>query len=193
MRVPVACASPPRTSAKQSGQSGTDSSPFVLAAMPLSSGFSLAPWKRLPLDPLAPAQFLSLPPGVHVRWRHGAESLVVAPVVVVIEESCERPLQPPRHVVVLEPDHVLNGSMTPLDLPLGHRVVRRAAGVLHPSLGWNPAYLRRLLPGPECPVRPVHSSRAGRIGAGRFRRLQSSRRPTDQTPERRRFRSNDAP
>ena len=58
-----------------------------------------------------------------------AEALVVAMVVVVVDEGADRGLELAGQEVVLQQDAVLQGLVPALDLALGLRVVRRAADV----------------------------------------------------------------
>jgi len=60
-----------------------------------------------------------------------AEALVVAPVIVLIDEGADPRLQITRQEVVFEQDTVLQGLMPAFDLPLCLEMVRRAANVVH--------------------------------------------------------------
>ena len=55
-------------------------------------------------------------------------------MIVVLDEAPDRPLELPRAMVHVELHDVLHRSVIPLDLPLGHRVIRRAPRVREPVL-----------------------------------------------------------
>ena len=71
---------------------------------------------RLPLDPLAFLQDGLVAPEVHVCGREIAQALVIAVVVVVLDDGVELGLEVARQEVVLEQDPVLQGLVPPLDL-----------------------------------------------------------------------------
>jgi hypothetical protein len=81
-------------------------------------------------------EFLDLLPGledglaaaqVNVGGGQVAEALVVAAVVVVLDEGCNGGIELARQEVVLQQDAVFQGLVPALDLALGLRVVRSAA------------------------------------------------------------------
>ena len=63
-----------------------------------------------------------------------AEALVVAVVVVVLDEAGDGLLERTRKVVILEQDPVLQGLVPALDLALGLGMVRSAADMIHALL-----------------------------------------------------------
>src|SRR3712207_8608784 len=63
------------------------------------------------------------------------EALVVAAVVVVLDEGLDPRLELARQMVALEQDAVLQRPGPALDLALGLRVAGRSADVLHPLAG----------------------------------------------------------
>ena len=71
------------------------------------------------------------PPEVDVGGRQVGDALVIAPVIVVGDEGLDLGFEIARQVVVLEQDAVLERLMPALDLSLGHRMIRRAADMLH--------------------------------------------------------------
>jgi len=68
---------------------------------------------------------------VDIAWRQIADALVIAQVIVVSDEGLDLGFEIARQVVVFELDTVLERLMPALDLALGHRMIRRAADVLH--------------------------------------------------------------
>ena len=56
--------------------------------------------------------------------------MVIPLVVVVVDPFLNGFLQLPRIVVMLQLHHIFHRAMIALDLPLGHRVIGRAPGVL---------------------------------------------------------------
>ena len=59
------------------------------------------------------------------------QALVVAVVVVVIDEGADLAFQVAGQEVVFQQNTVLHGLMPALDLTLGLRMVRRTANVIH--------------------------------------------------------------
>ena len=59
------------------------------------------------------------------------QALVVAPVVVVVDEGIDRLPESARQVVVFQQDAVLQGLVPALDLALGLRVIWGTADVVH--------------------------------------------------------------
>ena len=66
---------------------------------------------------------------VDVGRRQVAQALVVAPVIVVLDEALDLGFEIAGQVVVLEQDAVLERLVPALDLALGLRMVGRAADV----------------------------------------------------------------
>ena len=56
---------------------------------------------------------------------------MVTPMIVIADEVIDLCLQNARQIVLFKQNAFLEGLMLTLDLALGHRVVRRAADVLH--------------------------------------------------------------
>ena len=83
--------------------------------LPLATGDCLL------LDLLAAREDCVAPPMVCVGWSHVVQRLVVAPVVVVIDEATDRTLQLPWAVVVVELYHILHRPVVALDLPIRRR------------------------------------------------------------------------
>ena len=82
-----------------------------------------------PFDFLPLVQDGLCPPEVDVGGREIAEALVVAPVVVVIDEGLDLRFEITRQIVVFEQDAVLQGLMPALDLALGLGMIGRSADV----------------------------------------------------------------
>ena len=68
---------------------------------------------------------------VHVGWRQIAQALVVAAVIVVIDEPIDAGFKITGQVVVFQEDAVLERLMPALDLALCLRMVGRAADMPH--------------------------------------------------------------
>ena len=68
---------------------------------------------------------------IDVGGRQVADALVISQVIVVGDEGGDLGFEIARQVIVLEQDTVLERLMPALDLALGHRMIRRAAGMLH--------------------------------------------------------------
>ena len=71
------------------------------------------------------------PAEIDVGGRQVAQALVVAVMVVVVDEVADRLFQSAGQVVVLKQDAVLQGLMPALDLALGLRVAGSAPDVIH--------------------------------------------------------------
>ena len=71
------------------------------------------------------------PAEVGVSGRYVVQALVVAPVIVMLDERFDLLLQITRQEVVFEQHTVLQGLVPALDLALRLRVERRAADVAH--------------------------------------------------------------
>jgi hypothetical protein len=94
----------------------------VVQQAPLLDGLALDAF-TLEQDGLAAAE-------VGVGRGQVVQALVVALVVVVLDEGRDLRLELAGQVVVLEQDPVLQGLMPAFDLALGLRVARRAADML---------------------------------------------------------------
>ena len=70
-------------------------------------------------------------PEVDVGGRHVAEALVVAPVIVVLDERRDLAFEVSGQEVVLQQDAVLQRLVPALDLALGLRMERGAANMAH--------------------------------------------------------------
>ena len=62
------------------------------------------------------------------------QALVIAPVIVVIDEAIDVGFEIAGQVVVLKQDAVLQGLMPALDLALGLRMVGRPTDVMHAGI-----------------------------------------------------------
>ena len=91
---------------------------------PLVDGFAFDPFSCLQ-DGLAASE-------VDVSRCEVADALMVAPVIVVIDEGTDLRFKSTRQEVVFEQDAVLQRLVPSLDLALGLGMARRSAGVLHP-------------------------------------------------------------
>src|SRR3546814_8553425 len=68
---------------------------------------------------------------VGISWRHIVQALVVALVVVVLNEGLDLGLKVTRQEVVLQQDAVFQSLVPALDLALGLRMHRGAAHMAH--------------------------------------------------------------
>ncbi len=73
--------------------------------------------------------------GVDIGRGQIVQTLVVAAVVVVIDEVGEAGFELPRQVVVPQQDLVFQRAVVALDFALGHGVIGFAPGVIHSVLG----------------------------------------------------------
>ena len=94
-----------------------------MAQAPLEHGFSF--------DLLSLFQYPLIAPEVDIGGRQVSEALVVALVVVMVDECGDLPFQVARQEVMFEQDAVLHGLVPALDLALGLGMVGRAADMLH--------------------------------------------------------------
>ena len=83
------------------------------------------------LDHFSPFDDGCVAPEVNVGRRDVGEALVVAMVVVMIDEGADLHFQIARQVVVLQQDPVLECLMPALDLALRLRMVWRTPDVVH--------------------------------------------------------------
>ncbi len=72
------------------------------------------------------------PAKVGVGWRHVVEALVVAPVVVMLDEGADLGLQVAGQEIVFQKDAVLPDLMPALDLALGLGMHGSAPDMAHP-------------------------------------------------------------
>ena len=93
---------------------------------PLFDGLSLDPFS-LQQDGLAASE-------VDVGGREIVEALVIARVVVALDEGRDLGFEIARQEVVLQQDSVLERLVPALDLALGLRMARRTAGVIDVSV-----------------------------------------------------------
>ena len=68
---------------------------------------------------------------VGVGWSYVADALVVALVVVVIDEGADLVFEIAGQIIIFKQDPVLQRLMPALDLALGLRVIRCAPKVIH--------------------------------------------------------------
>ncbi len=87
----------------------------------------------LSLDPFALADDGLGPAEVGVSRRHVVEALVVAAVVVVLDERFDLAFEITGQELVFQEDAVLQGLVPALDLALGLRVERGATHMAHGS------------------------------------------------------------
>ena len=85
---------------------------------------------RLSFDPFSLQQDGLAAPEVDVGWGEIVEALVVAPVIVVLNEGGDLPVEIAGQEVVFEQDAVLQRLVPALDFALGLGMAWRAAGVL---------------------------------------------------------------
>ena len=71
---------------------------------------------------------------VGVGWSYVADALVVALVVVVIDEGADLVFETAGQIIIFKQDPVLQRLMPALDLALGLRVIRCAPNV---GVGWS--------------------------------------------------------
>lgn len=73
----------------------------------------------LPFDPFSLFDDSCGPAEVGVGWRHVAQALVIAPMVVVLDEGADLGLEVAGQEVVLQEDSVFEGLVPALHLSLG--------------------------------------------------------------------------
>ena len=71
------------------------------------------------------------PAKVDIGWCDVVQALVVALIVVIVDESPDLPFQIAGQIVVLKQDLVLHHLMPVLDLALCLRVMRSPANMIH--------------------------------------------------------------
>ena len=84
----------------------------------------------LSFDPFSLQQDGLATPEVDVGGGEIVQALVIAPVVVVIDEGCDLGFEIARQEVVLQQDSVLQRLVPAFNLALGLRMVRCATGVM---------------------------------------------------------------
>lgn len=75
------------------------------------------------------------PAGINIGWGEIAQALVVAVVVVVVDEGGHGFLERPGQVVILEQDAVFQGLLPALDLALCLRMPGSTADMVHALVG----------------------------------------------------------
>ena len=83
------------------------------------------------LDALALGKDCPGLPKIDVGGREVVDALVIAGVVVVLDEGVDLPFEISRRVVVVEQNAVLQGLVPALELSLGLGMIRCPAHVLH--------------------------------------------------------------
>ena len=74
---------------------------------------------------------------VDVGRREVVDALMIADVIVVLDEGVDLPFEISGQIIVVEQNAVLQGLVPALDLALGLRVIRCAAHMLH-ALAFEP-------------------------------------------------------
>jgi hypothetical protein len=136
-----------------------------------SSGFSLCGFLLLQasfldcvaFDPFSFQQDCLTTPEVHVGRCQIAQALMIAPMVVVIDEPANAGLKVTRQEVVFQENAVLERLMPTFDLALCLGMVGRAATVLPWCNGWGPGGGWYCVFGSQAPPIPltvaIHCSR----------------------------------
>ncbi len=83
------------------------------------------------LDLLSHLQDLRTATVVDVGWCQVGQALVIAVVVVMVDEGADLALQIPWQEVVFQENPVLHGLVPALDFALGLRVMRGATDMMH--------------------------------------------------------------
>ena len=96
---------------------------FAVLQAPMLDGLPFDPFALLD-DGLGPAE-------VGVGGRHVVQALVVAPVIVVLDERRDLAFEVSGQEVVLQQDAVFQRLVPALDLTLGLRMERGAANMVH--------------------------------------------------------------
>ena len=84
-----------------------------------------------PLDALAFCEDCLSSPEVDIGRSEVVEALVIADVVIVLDEGVDLPFEITGQIVVVEQDAALQGLVPTLDLALGLRMVGRTSNVAH--------------------------------------------------------------
>ena len=85
----------------------------------------------LPFDPFSFFQNGLAASEVDIGRGEVLQALVIAPMVVMIDEGLDLPAKIARQVVVFQQDAVLQSLMPAFDLALGLRMIRGAADMIH--------------------------------------------------------------
>ena len=85
----------------------------------------------LSFDPFSLLQDSLTAPEVDVSGRKVLQALMIAAVIVVIDEGVDLLPEIAGQIVVFQQDAVLQGLVPAFDLALGFRVIRRAARMIH--------------------------------------------------------------
>ena len=85
----------------------------------------------LPFDPFSLLQDGLAASEVDIGRSKVLQALVVAPVIVMIDEGVDLQPEITGQVVVFQQDAVLQGLMPALDLALGLRVIWRTSNMVH--------------------------------------------------------------
>ena len=101
---------------------------FAVLQAPMFDGLPFDPFAQLD-DGLGPAE-------VGIGGRHVVQALVVAPVIVVLDERRDPAFEVSGQEVVLQQDAVFQRLVPALDLSLGLRMERGAANMAH-ALGFD--------------------------------------------------------
>ena len=86
---------------------------------------------RVALDLLAAFQDAGTASEVDIGWREVVQALVVAAVIVMLDEVGDGAFEVTGQVIVFKQDSAFEREVSALDFALGHRVVGFAARVLH--------------------------------------------------------------
>ena len=109
------------------------------------------------LDALAFCEDRLGPAEVDVGRGEVVDALVIADVIVVLDEGGDLPFEIAGQVIVVEQDAVLQGLVPALDLSLGLGMIRSAAHMLH-ALAFEPLWPDR----PRRKIEPLSLRSRGR-------------------------------
>ena len=84
-----------------------------------------------PLDAVSFGEDRLGPAEVNVGRGEVVDALMVADVVVMLDEGIDLPFEISGQIIVVEQDAVLESLVPPFDFPLGLRVIRSAAHMLN--------------------------------------------------------------
>ena len=85
-------------------------------------------------DVLPPCENSGSAPKVDIGWSEIAETLVVTPSVIEIDELREPRFELSRQIVILQQNAILQRAMVTLDLALRHRMIGLTTRVTHAVL-----------------------------------------------------------
>ena len=97
----------------------------------------------LSLDALTFCEDRLSPSEVKVGRREVLDALMIADVVVMIDEGADLAFEVARQIVVVEQDAVLQGLVPALDLALGLGIIRSAAHMVHAFMFEPPGQIVR--------------------------------------------------